>query len=115
MRKILRVILLVGSTIGLLIGCSQNPAQEHYYVLVVEGQDNLIEKFDKYASVKNPVIKIDYYKNINDAKKQYPDYKIAESPIVFIFSGSEKNIRKLVLKTTDVERSLRKIQSLKDT
>lgn len=104
------ITLLLGGTICLLIGCSQKPSQEHYYVLVVEGEENVIKKFAKYASVKDPIIKIDYYKSIKDANKQYPGYKI-ESPVVYIFLVN-KNREEIILKTTNIEKSLRKLQSI---
>lgn len=110
MRKI---VMLISITLVLLSGCSQNSSQNEYYVLVVEGEEDLINKFDKYASVKNPVIEIDYYKNMKDAKKQHPSYNIDQSPVVYIFS-IENNDKKLELKTTDIDRSVKMLEAIKE-
>lgn len=106
--------LLVGYIFILLSGCAQNTIQKHYYVLVVEGEEDLIKEFDKYASVKNPVIEIDYYKNMKDAKKKFPSYSIEDSPVVFIFSISKEKDKNLELRTNDNDKSLRMLKSIKN-
>lgn len=113
MRKILILSLLVVLPLGLLTGCSQDSKEKHYYVLVVEGQENLMKKFDKYASAKNPIIKIDYYKNLKDAKNKFPSYNIEEAPVVYIFSINEQ-IKELILHTTHTESALKELQSIKE-
>ena len=98
----------------LLTGCFLNTPQPDFYVFVVEGKDNLIKTFDEHATVKNPYIKIDYFKNAKTAKKQFTDYEFDELPIVFIFSVNKNKEKKLLLRTNKIEESISYLKSLKN-
>jgi predicted DNA-binding WGR domain protein len=111
LKHLLIFSLIIGSLFVLLTGCQRNEKQ--YYVVVVEGKEDMVDKFGKYASRKNRVIEIDYFKNQKDAEILLPDLKIEQTPVVFIFSDSEDNVRKLKLKTEDINQSLRFIKSFK--
>lgn len=113
MKKIFIISLLIVYLSILLSGCSLNTSQEHYYVLVVEGKESLMEEFGEFSSVKNPVIEIDYFKSAKIAKEQFPDYKIAEPPMVFIFSVNQEKIKKILLRTKDVDESLTLLRLIK--
>ncbi|MCT8139242.1 hypothetical protein H1D32_16950 [Anaerobacillus sp. CMMVII] len=109
MNKILAIILLF---ITLLSGCSLTNQQD-YYVLVVEGEENLIKTFENYISVRKPVIEIDYYKSDKVAKKQFPEYEIEGTPLVFIFKIKEGK-KKLLLRTNNMHESYAFLRSIKE-
>jgi hypothetical protein len=97
----------------LLNGCSANNNEEQYLVVVVEGQENMIKRFEEYTSFEKPLIEIEYYKKVKDAQEQFPNYKIEEIPVTFIFSRNEDKTKKLILKTNDINESLRVLKKLK--
>ncbi len=96
-----------------IYGCLPNPVENKYYVLVVEGEEDLIEKFDKLASVEKPIIEIDYYKDRKVAREQFPRYQIENPPVVFIFSINEEKGKKLLFKTEEIEKAIQFLSSLK--
>jgi hypothetical protein len=110
-----RLIIVCVTIISMLVsGCSTNTDEKQYYVLVVEGKENMIKKFEQYGSIEEPVIEIDYYKSVEVAKDEHPEYKIEETPVVLIFEANGKKNKKLMLQTHEIAQSLELLKKIKD-
>ncbi|MUK87961.1 hypothetical protein GMD78_06060 [Ornithinibacillus sp. L9] len=102
--------LIILLFIILLVSCSPT-TEERFYVVVVEGKEKIFDQFEDLASVRNPIIEIDYFRKVEDAKERLPEYEMEQTPVVFIFIMNEG--KELQLKTTDIDESIRFLNQLK--
>lgn len=113
LRHLIFISFIIASMLIFLSSCSTNTDEKKYHVVVVEGKESLFKTFDPHANYKNPIIKIDYYKKLKTARKQFADYKIENPPVVFVFADHKGESKKLELHTHDIEESLKFLKSIK--
>ncbi|WP_186580311.1 hypothetical protein [Aquibacillus kalidii] len=96
-----------------ILGCSTSNNQEtNYYVLVVEGENNISGTFGEFANKEYSVVEVEYITSLARAKEKYPNYEIENTPAVFIFETGGGEMKKIKLKTYEVEEA---IEFLRDT
>lgn len=97
-----------------LIGCTTNENNKtKYSLLVVEGDENISEDFGKYGGNESPVAEMEYFTSLKAAKERYPSYKIEKSPAVFIFETQGGEMKKLKLKTHNVNEAIEFLETKK--
>lgn len=112
MKKITLVVLITILSLSIL-GCSSSNSQEtNYYVLVVEGENNISGTFGEFANKEYSVVEVEYITSLENAREEYPRYEIENAPAVFIFETVGGEMKKLKLKTYDVEEA---VEFLRDT
>jgi hypothetical protein len=112
-HPIVYIMLIVVILTSILIpGCSEKN-DTYYYVLVVRGKEQIIDKFDPYARVEEPIIKIDYYMHQKVAQDEHSDLKIEETPIVYIFTVEKNKKKTLILKTTEIDKALKYLRTIR--
>lgn len=96
-----------------ILGCSssQNDGAK-YYVLVVEGENNISGTIAEFVNIEHLVVEMEYLTSLEQVQNKYPDYEIKKAPAVFIFETGGGEFKKLKLKTYDVEKA---IEFLRDT
>ncbi|ALC90704.1 hypothetical protein AM500_13605 [Bacillus sp. FJAT-18017] len=100
--------------IALIIGCSsKEKTEEKYYVLIVQGEENLSEKFSKFVNGTYSVVEMEYLTSLAAAKEKYPKYEIEKAPAVFIFETDGGEMKKLKLKTYDTEEAVKFLEESK--
>lgn len=110
-RLILKCSFLL---LALILGCSSNEkADTKYFLLIVEGEENISEKFSKFISNDYSVIKSEYLINLATAKEKYPEYEIEKAPAVFIFETGGGELKQLKLKTYDIEEAVKFLEQTK--
>ncbi|MCA1032440.1 hypothetical protein LCL95_15500 [Bacillus timonensis] len=89
-----------------IMGCSSTAQQEKYYLLIIQGEENISDKFSEFANSDYLVTKVEYLTSLEVAKEKYPNYKIEKTPAVFIFETGGGEMKKLKLKTYDIEEAV---------
>jgi len=96
------------------IGCSpKGKYEEKYSVLIVQGEENLSEKFSEFINNDYSIVKVEYLTSLAVAKEKYPKYEIEKAPAVFIFETDGGEMKKLKLKTYDTEEAIEFLQGTK--
>ncbi|MCG1023442.1 hypothetical protein [Sutcliffiella horikoshii] len=110
-----RLILICSFLLlAFIIGCSSNEnVDTKYFLLIVEGDENISDKFSKFISNEYSVVKSEYLTNLNIAKEKYPKYEIEKAPAVFIFETGGGELKQLKLKTYDVEEAVKFLEKTK--
>ena len=107
MKKFLMFCLLFLIVISIM-GCAfEKGGDEKYYVLIVQGETNISGKFGKFSSNDYSVIETEYLTSLELAKEKYPKYEIDKAPAVLIFETNGGEMKKLKLKTYDVEEAIK--------
>ncbi|MGD6993118.1 hypothetical protein [Sutcliffiella horikoshii] len=110
MKKRLILFLLL----ALIIGCSSNEkAEAKYYLLIIEGEENISEKFSEFISNDYSVVKSEYLTDLATAKEKYPKYEIEKAPAVFIFESGGGEMKQLKLKTYDIDEAVKFLEKTK--
>ncbi|MGD7054244.1 hypothetical protein [Sutcliffiella horikoshii] len=110
MKKRLILFLLL----ALIIGCSSNEqADAKYYLLIIEGDENISEKFSKFISNNYSVVKSEYLTDLATAKEKYPKYEIEKAPAVLIFETGGGELKQLKLKTYDIDEAVKFLEKTK--
>lgn len=113
MKKFLLFCLYFFIAIAIM-GCSSEQNKEQkYYVLIVQGKTNISGKFGKFASNDYSVIETEYLTSIERAKEKYPKYEIDKAPSVLIFETNGGEMKKLKLKTYDVDEAIEFLEEKK--
>lgn len=98
----------------LIVGCaSTENYEEKYFVLIVEGDENISEKFGKFGNNEYSVIKVEFLTSLELAKEKYPKYEIEKAPAVFIFETNGGEMKKIKLKTYDIEEAVQFLEGTK--
>ncbi|MBT2681987.1 MULTISPECIES: hypothetical protein [Bacillaceae] len=101
--------------LALIVGCSSSEkSDEKYFVLIVQGEENISEKFSKFTNNEYSVVEMQYLTSLKTAKEKYPKYEIEKAPAVFIFETAGE-MKKLKLKTYDIEEALRFLETKKES
>ncbi|WP_096154126.1 MULTISPECIES: hypothetical protein [Bacillus] len=110
-----RLILICSFLLlALIIGCSSNEkADTKFFLLIVQGEENIIEKFSKFFSNDYSVVKSEYLTNLATAKEKYPKYEIEKAPAVLIFETGGGELKQLILKTYDIEEAVKFLDKTK--
>ncbi|MFC2948073.1 hypothetical protein [Virgibacillus sediminis] len=96
-----------------VMGCSPDQGtDEKYEVLVVQGDENISDKFGKFAGNGYPVLEVEYFTSLEAVNERYPENDIEKAPAVFIFESGGGEMKKLEFKTYDVDEA---IEFLKET
>lgn len=99
---------------SVMLGCSTTEKDiEGYYVLVVEGEQNISDEFGKFVSNEYSVIETEYLMSLKVAKEKYPEYEIEKTPAVFIFETGGGEMKKLTLKTYNVNKAVQFLEETK--
>jgi hypothetical protein len=97
-----------------LVGCSSNHDSDlKYDVLVIQGDKNISEKFGEFGSSDYPVYQVEYITSLERAKEKYPKYEIEKAPAVFIFETAGGEMKKLKLKTYDIDEAIELLKEAK--
>ncbi|WP_077215203.1 hypothetical protein [Bacillus dakarensis] len=110
--KYLKIILLLLLFLIMLSACSADKQEETYSIIVVSGEENISEKFAGY--IGNPVIQYQHLFNLKTAQEKYPKYEIEKVPAILIFEDNSAVLKKLKLKTYDVEEALRYLEDIQN-
>lgn len=103
-----RLLLICAFFLFALIGgCSSSESDEKYSVLIVQGEENIGEKFSEFANGDYSVVEVEYLPSLESAKEKYPKYEIEKAPAVFIFATSGGEMKRLKLKTYDTGEAVR--------
>ncbi|MGD6873090.1 hypothetical protein ACQCU1_13005 [Sutcliffiella horikoshii] len=110
-----RLILICSFLLlAFITGCSSSEkADTKYYLLIVEGEENISDKFSKFISNDYSVVKSEYLTNLATAKEKYPKYEIEKDPAVFIFETGGGELKELKLKTYDIEEAVKFLEKTK--
>ncbi|UYZ23984.1 hypothetical protein [Mesobacillus jeotgali] len=101
MRNLRIVILVV--LIMFMAACSSEKTTETYSIIIVSGDENISETFVKY--VGETVIEYQHLTSLKVAQEKYPKYDIEKAPAILIFKDNGGELKKLVLKTYDIEEA----------
>ncbi|MEA3319494.1 MAG: hypothetical protein U9Q88_05660 [Bacillota bacterium] len=110
-----RLILICSFLLlAFILGCSSSENTDtKYFLLIVEGEENISDKFSKFISNDYSVVKSEYLTNIAIAKEKYPKYEIEKAPAVFIFETGGGELNQLILKTYDIEEAVKFLEKTK--
>ncbi|MGO4886265.1 hypothetical protein ACJ2A9_00775 [Anaerobacillus sp. MEB173] len=114
MKQFFTISAIMIHTIVLLTSCSTGSNENEYYVVVVEGAENMIDTFDEYVSFENPIIEIDYYKRLTVAQQELSKEKIDAAPIALLYKKKKEAEKKLLLKTNDLKEFQKVLKELKN-
>ncbi|MFC3039685.1 hypothetical protein ACFOGI_05420 [Virgibacillus xinjiangensis] len=96
-----------------VIGCSSDQSNnEKYYVLVVQGDENISDKFGEFAG--NPVLELEYLTSLEVANEKYPENEIERAPAVFIFETGGGEMKRLEFKTYNVDEAIDFLKEAKE-
>lgn len=99
--RYIKVVFLV--FVMFLAACSSEDQPKTYSIIIVSGEENISETFAKY--IEFPVIEYEYLTNLKTAQEKYPKYDIERAPAILIFRGNGGKLKKLELKTYDIEEA----------
>ena len=100
MRYLYIVILLL---VMFLAACSTEEQSETYSMIIVSDKENISETFTKY--IGKTVIEYNHITSLKAAQEKYPKYDIDKAPAILIFKDNGGDLKKLVLKTYDIEEA----------
>ncbi|MCM3572325.1 hypothetical protein M3172_03930 [Mesobacillus subterraneus] len=103
MRNLRIVILVVLIMFMFMAACSSEKTTETYSMIIVSGEENISETFVKY--VGKTVIEYQHLTSLKVAQEKYPKYDIEKAPAILIFKDNGGELKKLVLKTYDIEEA----------
>lgn len=99
--RYLNVVFLV--LVMFLAACSSEEQSETYSMILVSDEENISGKFTKY--VGNNVIEYEHITSLKAALEKYPKYDIEKAPAILIFKNNGGELKKLELKTYDMEEA----------
>ncbi|NMH74570.1 hypothetical protein HF078_15900 [Bacillus sp. RO2] len=110
-----RLILICSFLLlAFILGCSSSENTDpKYFLLIVEGEENISDKFSKFISNDYSVVKSEYLPNLATAKEKYPKYEIEKAPAVFIFETGGGELKQLILKTYDIDEAVKFLEKTK--
>lgn len=101
LMRYLNVVFLV--LVMFLAACSSEEQPETYSMIFVSDEENISETFTKY--IGNTVIEYEHITSLKAAQEKYPKYDIDKAPAILIFKNNGGELKKLELKTYDIEEA----------
>jgi len=98
----LSIVISLG-LVMILAACSSEKKPETYSIIIVSDEENISETFVKY--VGDTVIEYQHLTSLKLAQEKYPKYDIEKAPAILIFRDNGGELKKLVLKTYDIEEA----------
>jgi hypothetical protein len=103
MKKITLISILILIFPISLISCSNKEQDSYSYIEIVEkSKDSKLQNID---GIEDILINGETIVGIENAQTKYPNYKIIETPTIFIFRDNGGDLKKLVLKTNNVKEA----------
>lgn len=90
----------------LVVGCSsQENYEEKYYVLIVEGSENISGELGRFVGKEYSIYEMEYLTSLERANEKYPRYGIEKAPAILIFKTFGE-MKQLKLKTYEVDEAI---------
>ncbi|WP_079505063.1 hypothetical protein [Mesobacillus jeotgali] len=99
--RYLNIVYLV--LLMILASCSPEEQPGTYSLIIVSGEENISETFTKYIGVS--LIEYEHLTSLEAAQVKYPNYDIEKAPAILIFRDNGAELKKLQLKTYDIEEA----------
>jgi hypothetical protein len=86
-------------------GCNSDKNVKKGYEVLVVGEENVVNEGD-FTNNESSIIKFQHITKLEDARQRYPRYEIEKTPAIFIFATDGGEMKKLELKTYNVEEAV---------